>query len=94
MTLVIDVIGWAGAVAVLVAYFLVSNKKLEGDSFAYQLLNLAGGSFLIMNTLFYRAYPSTLVNLVWIGIAVHALVKKRVRISNLDFGQKSVHSKE
>jgi hypothetical protein len=71
----IDIIGWIGAVAVLVAYGLVSTKKLESNSTAYHLLNLAGGIFLITNTIYYRAYPSTMVNLVWAGIAVYGIVK-------------------
>jgi len=31
-SVLIDVIGWIGAVAILVAYALVSTKKLEGNS--------------------------------------------------------------
>ena len=64
---------------VLLAYALVSTGKLEGDSFAYQLLNLAGAAFLIVNSSYYGAYPSVGVNVVWIGIAVFALVKARLR---------------
>lgn len=72
----IDLVGWLGALALLTAYALVSTKRMEGDSRAYQLLNLGGSAFLIINTFFYGAYPSTLVNLVWIGIALFALAKR------------------
>jgi hypothetical protein len=72
-SVLIDVIGWIGAVAILVAYALVSTRKLEGTSTPYQLLNLAGGACLIVNTLYYRAYPSTFVNLVWAGIAIYTI---------------------
>lgn len=71
----IDLIGWAGALAVLLAYALISAKRLKGDSRAFQLLNLAGGVFLLVNTLYFGAFPSAFVNLVWIAIAVVALVK-------------------
>lgn len=71
----IDLIGWAGALAVLLAYALISAKRLKGDSRAFQLLNLAGGAFLLINTLYFGAFPSAFVNLVWIGIAVVALVR-------------------
>jgi drug/metabolite transporter (DMT)-like permease len=73
-SVLIDVIGWIGAVAILVAYALVSARKLEGNSLPYQLLNLAGGACLIVNTIYYRAYPSTFVNLVWAGIAIYTIV--------------------
>jgi hypothetical protein len=71
--LVVDILGWAGAVILLSAYGLVSIKKLEGDSVPYQLLNLAGGTFLIVNTVYYGAYPSSVVNLIWSLIAILAL---------------------
>ncbi len=71
--LVVDIIGWAGAVVLLSAYGLVSTKKLEGDSVPYQLLNLAGGLLLIVNTVYYGAYPSSTVNLIWSLIAILTL---------------------
>ena len=76
---VIDVIGWLGAAALLIAYGLVSAKRLDGDSMTFQLLNLVGAIFLIINTAYYGAYPSTFVNVVWIGIAVATIlhVKKK-----------------
>jgi hypothetical protein len=74
-SVLIDVIGWIGAVAILVAYALVSTRKLEGTSLPYQLLNLVGGACLIANTIYYKAYPSTFVNLVWAGIAIYTIVR-------------------
>jgi uncharacterized membrane protein YedE/YeeE len=74
-----DAIGWVGAAAVLVAYAMVSSKKLEGDSTAYQFLNIIGSLLLAINTIFYRAYPSSFVNMIWIGIAVFSMAtRKRV----------------
>lgn len=72
---IINIIGWAGSAAVIGAYALVSSGKLTGKSIPYQLLNLVGGIFLVINTLFYGAYPSTFVNLVWAVIAVSVLTK-------------------
>ncbi|MGC8873750.1 MAG: CBU_0592 family membrane protein [Chloroflexia bacterium] len=75
----IDVAGWAGVVALLTAYGLVSARRLEGDSVAYQLLNLAGGALVLLNSFHYRAFPSVAVNVVWIGIAFYTLVSRRRR---------------
>ena len=36
----IDIGGWVGAVALLSAYALVSNRRLAGDSVRFQALNL------------------------------------------------------
>jgi hypothetical protein len=71
-----DVIGWVGATALLVAYAMVSHKKLEADSSTYQLLNISGSILLAANTIFYGSYPSTFVNLIWAGIAVFAIVAR------------------
>lgn len=73
--LLINVIGWAGSAAVIVAYVLVSLNRLRGDSAAYQALNLIGGAFLIVNTIYWGAYPSTVVNFVWVCIAIFAITR-------------------
>jgi len=72
-----DAIGWVGAVALLIAYALVSAKRLEGDSAAFQLLNISGSILLAANTIFYGSYPSTFVNLIWVSIAVFSIAARR-----------------
>jgi hypothetical protein len=73
-----DAIGWFGAVALLIAYAMVSHKKLEGDSATYQLLNISGSLLLAANTIFYGSYPSTFVNLIWAGIAIFAIATRNI----------------
>lgn len=73
----IDIVGWVGAVALLLAYIFISTRRMEGDSASYQLLNLGGSAFLMVNSFFYGAYPSSIVNIVWISIAVLTLFKKK-----------------
>jgi hypothetical protein len=77
-----DMIGWVGAVALLIGYALVSFKKLEGDSVAFQLLNISGSILLAANTIFYGSYPSTFVNLIWAGIAVFSIAARRQTASH------------
>ncbi|MBI5032529.1 MAG: hypothetical protein HZB51_18545 [Chloroflexi bacterium] len=72
---VINIIGWLGSIAVLLAYVFVSTNRLKGDSVPYQMLNLFGSIFLMANTIYFGAYPSTFVNLVWLFIAIFALVR-------------------
>jgi hypothetical protein len=72
-----DAIGWAGAAALLGAYAMVSFKRLEATSTAYQLLNIVGSLALAANTVFYRAYPSSFVNLIWMGIAVFSIANRK-----------------
>lgn len=73
----INVAGWTGAMLLLLAYILVSNKKLAGNSLPYQLLNLTGSFLLLMNAYHFGALPSVGVNSVWIGIALFTIIKER-----------------
>ena len=77
-----DGIGWVGAIALLIAYAMVSHKKLEGDSATYQLLNISVSLLLAANTIFYGSYPSTFVNLIWAGIAVFSIVTRKRVVSS------------
>ncbi len=71
----VDIVGWISSAAVIIAYALISLNKLNGRSRVYQVLNLFGSLGLIANTAYYRAYPSTFVNAVWLLIAAATLFK-------------------
>lgn len=72
-TLIVNIIGWLGSAAVVIAYALVSTNRVNGDSLLYQLLNLVGSIFLIVNTAYLGALPSAFVNAMWVCIALYAL---------------------
>jgi len=65
----IDAIGWIGAALVLIAYGLLSIKWMDGNTFSYQALNVAGAVMLVINSYYLGAYPSVGVNAAWVGIA-------------------------
>lgn len=71
----INLAGWVGAFMLLLAYALVSTRKLAGDSFIYQGLNLVGSACLVLNAYHFGAYPSVGVNSIWIAIALFTLIK-------------------
>jgi hypothetical protein len=75
MKKLIDIIGWIGSIEVIAAYALNSNQLMSSDSIAFQLLNLTGGLFLIINTIYHRAYPSAFINVVWVIIASISIVR-------------------
>lgn len=80
----LDVVGWIGVAALLLAYALVSLRRLEGDSVSFQLLNLVGSALLMVNSFYYGAYPSVAINVAWVGIGVFALsrIAKRRRLDD------------
>ncbi len=76
MNYLVEIIGWIGAVLITGAYFLNITGKLKSSSLAYISSNLIGGIFFTINTLVHHAYPSMIVNIIWVFIAVAALLKK------------------
>jgi hypothetical protein len=77
MTYFIDFMGWAGAVLVLLAYGLVSTDRVHPHSVSYQSLNIGGALGLVINSAWYNAIPSAVVNIAWIGIGLYALRARR-----------------
>jgi hypothetical protein len=71
----IDVVGWWGASLILAAYALLSLSKVSSASWSYQGLNLFGAVGLATNSYWKGALPSAALNLIWLGIAVYALLK-------------------
>ena len=68
-------IGWLGSAALITAFVLNSAGRITAQTLLYQGLNVFGGIALIVNTYYYGAYPSTVVNVVWLFIAGYYLYK-------------------
>jgi hypothetical protein len=73
----IEVVGWIGAVLILVAYALLSMGKLSGKSVSYQVMNVVGALGFVLNSGYNGAIPSAALNVIWVGIGVFALTKIR-----------------
>lgn len=71
----IEIIGWIGAILIVGAYFYNINGKVKSSSVTYIASNLLGGIFFTINTFVHRAYPSMMVNIIWVIIAVAAIIK-------------------
>lgn len=80
MDILIHVIGWTGSLMVIAAYGLNSYQRLTSDSYAFLILNLVGGMFLIIYTSFLSAFASTFINVVWVVIAIPALVRRMRKV--------------
>jgi hypothetical protein len=71
----VETIGWLASILIVGAFALNSFGKISSTSKIYQLANLIGGIFFIINTIHHKAYPSAVVNVVWVIIAIVALLK-------------------
>ena len=77
----VDVVGWLGAVLLLLAYGLTSAGRLPPEGWRFQTLNLSGAVALTINSGYHGAWPSAALNIVWIAIGAAALVRgKRRRV--------------
>ena len=78
MKLLVEIAGWIAAVLILTAYGMLSAGKLTGKSVAYQVMNIVGAIGFVINTGYNGAFPSAVLNVIWVGIGVWALVKIRM----------------
>lgn len=72
LELTIEIVGWAGAILILLAYLLLSAGKFTGQSLAYQAMNVVGAAGFIVNGWWHGALPSATLNVLWLMIGLFA----------------------
>ena len=72
---IVDILGWYGLIAVVIAYGSVSLSFVSPNTYVYQFLNLSGSVGLGLVAFVKRAYQNGVLNLVWGAIAVVALMR-------------------
>ena len=73
----IEVIGWLGALVILLSYLMVSAGRVSGQSPLFQWLNIGGAAGFVVNSGWHGALPSTVLNIVWMAIGVVTLWRLR-----------------
>lgn len=74
--LLITILGWAGALGLLAAYFLSLAKRMSNTSYAYLTINGICSVFLIINAAYSSAYPFVLINTLWAITSVYHIITK------------------
>lgn len=72
----IQIVGWSGAVLVILAYVLVTSDKIEGEGRLYQWLNLFGAIGVGISVFHQKAWPALAIQAVWGVVALLALLSK------------------
>ena len=75
MNIFIEVIGWIASVLIVGAYYFNLRGTWKAQSLPYILCNMVGGAFFVANTWWHQAYPSAIVNIIWVLIAVASLFR-------------------
>ncbi|MEO5808670.1 MAG: hypothetical protein ABIR51_01085 [Sphingomicrobium sp.] len=70
-----EVVGWIGGALILTAYGMLTAGKLDAKSPAYQWMNVVGAAGFIANSSWNGAWPSAVLNIIWVGIGVVALIR-------------------
>jgi len=76
MNILVEILGWIGSVLIVGSYALNITGRLAATSKLYVLANIIGGLFFVINTYYHQAYPSMMVNIIWVIIAIVMLTKK------------------
>lgn len=84
MSILIEVLGWIGSVLIVGSYALNITGKLAANNKIYVVANIIGGIFFVVNTYYHQAYPSMLVNIIWVIIALVMLSRKKAQKTNDD----------
>lgn len=71
----LNLLGWLGALLILVAFYLTNYRNIINVKTI--IINLLGGVALLFASLHKEAYFNVALNLVWVGIAVLSLVKRK-----------------
>jgi hypothetical protein len=72
--LFIELLGWYGVVAILLAYALVSFEVIESKSYAYHLLNLTGALGIVVVSITKKAKQPAVLNVIWAVVAAGAII--------------------
>jgi hypothetical protein len=67
--------GWIGVVCILGAYGALSFGYLDATSLWYHGINLVGGVGIIIDAVSDKNYQPAVLNAVWIGFAIFAIVR-------------------
>ena len=70
-----EFVGWIGGALILAGYYLLSAGKVTAKSPSYQWLNVVGAAGFIANSGWNGAWPSAVLNVIWVGIGVVALIR-------------------
>jgi hypothetical protein len=60
---------------VVLAYALLTMRRLAANAVSYQWLNLLGSVGLIVNGAWNGAFPSVILNAIWLAVTGYAIAR-------------------
>ena len=72
-----DLLGSAGVVSILVAYFLLQTERWSGQSLSYSLVNLIGSVMITISLIYDFNLSSFIIEVAWIAISIYGIARAR-----------------
>ena len=70
-----DVIGFAGAAAIVTAYFANQQRWLRSEDWRYPFANLVGAALILVSLFFEWNFPSVVIEIFWVTISLYGMAK-------------------
>ena len=74
--MIFDICGWVGMILVLLAYALLSTKKIDNGK-TYQVINLVAALLMAIGVYPKKAWFSFTLQVAWAIIAIIAIIKMK-----------------
>lgn len=71
-------IGWVGMITFLVAYALVSTKKVDPSGYVFNSMNVVGAASIAYSLLPLEAWPTIALEACFVAIGLDAIRKKYI----------------
>lgn len=71
-----DIINSLGVSLILLAFLLLTIKKVKGDSTVYHLLNLVGAGLACYGSVLIQAIPFVVLEAIWCLVAIYGLLRR------------------
>lgn len=70
----LEIIGWAGVIAIVLGYLLTNFGVIELKSWLYLLLNLFGSVAILTEALRKKDYQPVVLNVIWALVALVGVI--------------------
>jgi len=70
-----QIVGWTGTALIVLAYYLVSTKRVSPTSKTYQIMNVGGAIGLGVSAYTQASWPNFGLQVIWFFIGLYSLYK-------------------
>lgn len=73
--MIIEFIGYAGAIIILVCYIALTKQWVDNKSIYYFAPNSIGAFCLCINAFYHESYPLFIINLIFTFVGIYGIKK-------------------